>query len=55
VVHDRLEGETIWDWVPYSDGVSAEHLRRNRPALVAAIAEARERYRAIRAGGGAER
>jgi hypothetical protein len=32
---------------PLSDGVSAEHLRRNRPALVAAIAEARERYRAL--------
>jgi hypothetical protein len=41
---DRIEEQTLWDWVPYSDAVPAEHLRRNRPALLAAIAEARERY-----------
>ena len=35
----------MWDWAPYSDGVSAEHLRRNRPALLRAIEEARARYR----------
>jgi hypothetical protein len=30
--------------VPYSDGVSIEHLRRNRAALHRAIADARSRY-----------
>jgi hypothetical protein len=46
----HVEGETIWDWVPYSDGVSAAHLRRNRPALLRAIEEARRRYGAVLAG-----
>lgn len=41
---DRIEAQAIWDWVPYSDGVSTEHLRRNRPALLRAIAEAREAW-----------
>jgi len=43
----RIEEQTLWDWLPYSDGVSLEHLRRNRPALLAAIAEARSRYQAL--------
>jgi hypothetical protein len=41
---DRIEEQTIWDRVPYSDGVSASHLRRHRQALLAAITEARERW-----------
>jgi hypothetical protein len=44
---ERIEEQTLWDWLPYSDGVSLEHLRRNRPALLAAIAEARQRYQAV--------
>jgi hypothetical protein len=40
---ERIGEQTIWDRVPYSDGVSEDHLRSNRPALLAAIAEARER------------
>ncbi|MDJ0868436.1 MAG: CehA/McbA family metallohydrolase [Myxococcota bacterium] len=44
---DRLDDQTIWDWLPYSDGVPAEHLRRNRAALLEAIADARRRYRAV--------
>ena len=44
---DRIEEARIWDWVPYSDGVSIEHLRRNRAALLRAIEEARIRYRKI--------
>ncbi len=44
---DRIEEAEIWDWVPYSDGVSIDHLRRNRAALLRAIAEARARYREI--------
>ena len=44
---ERIEAQTLWDWLPYSDGVSLEHLRRNRPALLAAIAEARARYQAL--------
>jgi hypothetical protein len=41
---DRIADQTIWDGVPYSDGVSEEHLRRHREALLAAIAEARTRW-----------
>jgi hypothetical protein len=48
----RLPEQTLWDWLPYSDGVSEEHLRRNRPALLAAIAEARQRYQALLDGAG---
>jgi hypothetical protein len=44
---EQIEEQTLWDWLPYSDGVSLEHLRRNRPALLAAIAEARARYEAL--------
>ena len=44
---DRIDEAEIWDWVPYSDGVSIEHLRRNRAALLRAIEEARIRYREI--------
>jgi len=44
---DRLPDQTLWDWFPYADAVSEEHLRRNRPALLRAVAEARERYTAI--------
>jgi hypothetical protein len=43
----RIADQTLWDWLPYSDGVSLEHLRRNRPALLAAIAEARARHQAL--------
>ena len=41
---DNIADETIWDWVAYSDGVSEEHLRRHRQALLVAVAEARERW-----------
>ena len=44
---DQIEEAEIWDWVPYSDGVSIEHLRSNRQALLRAIEEARIRYREI--------
>jgi hypothetical protein len=37
----------IWDWIPYSDGVSEDHLRRNRPALLEDIAGAREYFLAL--------
>ena len=41
----------IWDWIPYSDGVSEEHLRHNRAALLQAIAQAKPFYeRQIREG-----
>jgi hypothetical protein len=45
---DRIGEVPIWDWVPYSDGVSEEHLRRHRDALRSAIGEARAFYRARR-------
>ena len=44
---DRLADQTLWDWFPYSDAVSEEHLRRNRPALLQAIREARAHYAAV--------
>lgn len=43
----RIDQQAIWDWVPYSDGVSIAHLRRHRESLRAAIAEARARYAAL--------
>lgn len=48
---DRIAEIPIWDWIPYSDGVSEEHLRHNRDALLQAIAQARPFYqRQIREG-----
>ena len=41
---DRIAEIPIWDWIPYSDGVSEEHLRYNRDALLEAIAQARPFY-----------
>ena len=41
---DRIAEIPILDWIPYSDGVSESHLRRNRPALLEAIARARAYY-----------
>ena len=42
---DQIQDEAIWDWLPYSDGVSVEYLQRNREALAQAIAFARRFYR----------
>ncbi len=47
---EQIGDQPIWDWVPYSDGVSEEHLRANRPALRASIAEARAFYAGIAEG-----
>jgi hypothetical protein len=44
---DRIADQTLWDWFPYADAVSEEHLRRNRPALLAAIRAARPYYERI--------
>ena len=44
---DRIADQTLWDWFPYADAVPEAHLRRNRPALLRAIQEARERYAAL--------
>jgi hypothetical protein len=44
---EQVGDEAIWDWIPYSDGVSVEHLRRNRSALLRAIRQAKQRYRRI--------
>ncbi|MCZ6782403.1 MAG: CehA/McbA family metallohydrolase [Proteobacteria bacterium] len=41
---DRIAEIPIWDWIPYSDGVSEQHLRHNRDALLQAIAQARPFY-----------
>jgi hypothetical protein len=50
---ERIEDAELWDWVPYSDAVPVEHLRRNRSALLRAIDEARRQYEVIgkQAGG----
>jgi hypothetical protein len=50
----EIDAGPIWHWLPYSDGVSAEPLRRNRPALLRAIAAARARYEEILAHGDSE-
>lgn len=42
---DEIDDQTIWDFIPYSDGVSLEHLRNNRAALLAAIERARTFHR----------
>ena len=41
---DRIDEVEVWAGFPYSDGVSLEHVRRNRPALLDAIASARQHY-----------
>ncbi|MEM9621306.1 MAG: CehA/McbA family metallohydrolase [Pseudomonadota bacterium] len=41
--HD-YQGALIWDWLPYSDGVSEDHLRANAPALLQQIRAAREDF-----------
>ena len=44
---ERIGEIPIWDWMPYSDGVSEAHLRRHRPALRQAISDARAHYQEI--------
>jgi hypothetical protein len=44
---DRIGEIPIMDWIPYSDGVSEDHLRQNRPALLDAISRARVYYEAL--------
>ncbi len=43
----RIAQIPIWDWMPYSDGVSEQHLQRQRPALLEAIATARAHYQTL--------
>ena len=43
----QLEQLATPAWIPYADGVTLEHLRRHRPALLQAIEQARGYYRAI--------
>ena len=39
---ENIGDQPIWDWVTrYSDGVSEEHLRANRPAVLRSVAESR--------------
>jgi hypothetical protein len=45
---DRIADQTLWDWIPYADAVPEAHLRRNRPALLRAIQQARDRYAELR-------
>lgn len=44
---ERIADQGLWDWFPYADAVPVAHLRRNRPALLRAIAEARAHYEAL--------
>lgn len=43
----RIDDQALWDWVPYSDAVPVAHLREHRDPLLAAIDEARARYREL--------
>jgi hypothetical protein len=47
----RVEEIGVWDWVPYSDGVSVEHVRSHRGTLREAIASARSHFESLAAGG----
>ncbi len=39
---ERIGEQPIWDWLTrYSDGVSEEHLRANRPAVLRSVGESR--------------
>ncbi len=46
----RIEEIGVWDWIPYSDAVSVEHVRGHRPTLREAIASARSHFEALAAG-----
>jgi hypothetical protein len=46
----RIQEIGVWDWIPYSDGVSVAHVRRHRPTLRAAIASARSHFETLAAG-----
>jgi hypothetical protein len=46
----RVEEIGVWDWVPYSDGVSVEHVRSHRGTLREAIASARSHFESLAAG-----
>ena len=41
---DRIDSVPIWDWVPYSDGLSLEHLKAHRAALIERIHRSRDWY-----------
>jgi len=47
---DRIGELEVWDWIPYSDAVTVEHVRGQRPRLLESIAGARARYEALSAG-----
>jgi hypothetical protein len=47
---DRIEEIGVWDWIPYSDAVSVDHVREHRGTLREAIASARTRFEALVAG-----
>ena len=41
---DEIDAAMIWDWMPYSDGVSAKHLLSHKQALLQSIKFARAFY-----------
>jgi len=47
---DRIEEIGVWDWIPYSDAVSVDHVREHRGTLREAIASARTHFEALMAG-----
>jgi hypothetical protein len=47
---DRIEEIEVWHWLPYSDAVSVEHVRGQRPKLLEDIAAARRHYEKIAGG-----
>lgn len=47
---DRIGEIGVWDWIPYSDAVSVEHVRAQRATLLESIASARSHYERLAAG-----
>jgi len=43
---ERIDDAALWE-LPYGDGVDAETLRRDRPAILAAVAQARAYYESL--------
>lgn len=44
LLDEEFEDVRIWDWIPYSDGVSAEHIKENTTELILQIRKARVEF-----------
>lgn len=51
LAEDRIAEMATPAWIPYIDGVSEEHLRQHRGALLEAITRAKSYYQQLAKGG----